>query len=85
MIHRTYEEMKPILDSIVKRSVTELHDQLYPKGLGRAAEMRTPEMRLVVIAKFEGRAEVLEELGADTKELENKIDEEAHKVINVQY
>lgn len=71
----SFQNLEEKLRSIVNRSITELHDQLYPKGLGKATEMRTPEMRLVVIAKFEGRAEVLEELGANIKELENKIDE----------
>lgn len=82
MICQNLEEK---LESIVKRSITELHDQLYPKGLGKAAEARTPEVRLVIIAKFEGRAEVLEELGADIKELEERIFEEANKVVKNRY
>jgi hypothetical protein len=76
----SYQNLENNIKSIVNRSITELHDQLYPKSLGKAAEMRTPEMRLIVIAKFEGRVEVLKELGANTKELEKKIDEEIHKV-----
>ena len=79
------EEMKETLDNIVTRSIIELHDQLYPKGLGKAMEARKPELRLVVIAKFEGRAEVLKELGADISELENKIDGEAEKTLRGQY
>lgn len=79
------QNLEEKLKSIVKRSITELHDQLYPKGLGKAAEMRTPEVRLVVLAKFEGRAEVLEELGANIKELEEKIFEETNKVVKSQY
>lgn len=75
------KELDDKLKSIVKRSITELHDQLYPKGLGKAAEVRMPEIRLVIIAKFEGRAEVLEELGADIKELEERIFEEANKIV----
>lgn len=68
------------LKMIVKRSITEFHDQLNPNGLGKTAEMLTPEMRLVTIAKFEGRVEVLQELGADITELESKIDEELSKL-----
>ena len=73
------QNLEEILRSIVKRSIQELHDDLYPKKLGKAIERRTPEQRIVTIAKYEGRAEVLQELGADIKELENKIDEELKK------
>lgn len=79
------QNLEEKLKSIVKISITELHDQLHPKGLGRAAEVQTPEIRLVIIAKFEGRAEVLKELGADIKELEERIFEEANKVVKNNY
>ena len=79
------QNLEDKLKSIVKRSITEFHDQLYPKGLGKAAEARAPEVRLVIIAKFEGRAEVLKELGADIKELEERIFEESDKVVKDHY
>lgn len=75
------QNLEDRLKSIVNRSLTELHDQLYPKGLGKRAEANTPEIRLVIISKFSGRAEVLEELGANIKELDDKILEEANKVV----
>lgn len=74
------QNLDNILISIVNRSKIELQDTLYPKKLGKAAEMRNPEMRLVAIAKFEGRAEVLKELGANVTELEKQINEEIDKV-----
>ena len=82
---RNKEEMKEILNNMVARSIIELHDQLYPKGLGKTIEAHKPELRLVIIAKFEGRAEVLDELGADIRNLENKINEEAEKTAKGQY
>lgn len=78
----TYQNLEERLKLIVNRSITELHDQLYPKELGKRAEAQTPEVRLVIVAKFEGRAEVLEELGADIKDLEEKKFEETNKVKN---
>ena len=79
------QNLEEKLKTIVTRSITELHDQLYPKGLGKAAQAQTSEVRLVIIAKFEGRAEVLEELGANIKELEERIFEEANKVVKNHY
>ena len=75
------QNLEDRLKSIVKRSITELHDELYPKELGKRAETNTPEVRLVIISKFSGRAELLEELGANIRELDDKILEEANKVV----
>lgn len=74
------QDIENKLKSIVNRSITELHEELHPKGLGKRAQTNTPEVRLVILAKFSGRSEVLEELGADTKELEEIINEETDKI-----
>ena len=77
------QDLENRLTSIVNRSITELHDELYPKGLGKRAQANPPEVRLVIISKFSGRSEVLEELGANTNELEERIIEEAEKIRTV--
>lgn len=74
------QDLENRLKSMVNRSITELHEELCQKGLGKRAEANTPEVRLVIISKFSGRSEVLEELGADIKELEERIQEEADKL-----
>lgn len=79
------QNLEDRLKSIVNRSINELHDQLYPKGLGKRAEADTPEVRLVILSRFSGRAELLEELGANIKGLEDKINEETEKVSTIQY
>ena len=78
------QNLEDKLNSIVNRTITELNDQLHPKELGKRAEADTPEVRLVIIARFSGRAELLEELGANIKELEDKIVEETEKVSTYQ-
>ncbi len=74
------QDLENKLKSIVNRSITELNDELYPKGLGKRAQANPPEVRLVIISKFSGRSEVLEELGANIKELEERIIEETDKI-----
>ncbi len=74
------QDLENRLKKIVNRSITELHDELYPKGLGKRAQANPPEVRLVIISKFSGRSEVLEELGANVKELEERIIEEAENI-----
>lgn len=78
------KECKELIDkinSITKDAPINLHNELYPKTLGKAATMRIPEHRLAVIAKYEGIALVLKELGTDIKDLEILIESEADKTI----
>ena len=70
------EELLEKIQSIAKNAPSNLHDELYPKKLGQAVMMQSPELRLTVISKYEGIGLVLKDLGADIKLLEIMIDEE---------
>ena len=47
--------------------------------------MQAPEIRLTVIAKYEGIGNVLKELGANVKLLETMIEEEGDKTMKGTY
>jgi len=64
------------LDAIAKEKAKDLHDELYPKNLGDAAKVKAIEVRLVIIAKYEGMATILRELGANVRKIEEIINEE---------
>lgn len=68
------------INSIATNIPSDLHDELYPKELGKSVRMMSPELRLIVLAKYEGIALVLEKLGADVSKIENMIDEESKKL-----
>lgn len=69
------------LDLMAKKSIEDAHERLYPKNLGEAAKVRVPEVRLVVIAEYEGYGRALQELGIDTKQLESILEYETTKTI----
>jgi len=71
-----YQALKNKINAIAIRASSELHKDLYPEKLGERARIRFPEIRLNIISKYEGIASVLNELGADTSNLEKMIDEE---------
>lgn len=64
---------------LAQNTSSELHDELYPKNLGEKIRVRAPEIRLTVIAKYEGMGIVLQKLGADISKLEAMIEEEVDK------
>lgn len=61
---------------IAKKKAEDLRDELYPKNLGDAAKVKAIEVRLVIIAKYEGMATILRELGANVRKIEEIINEE---------
>lgn len=79
------EELLEKIQSIVKNAPSNLHDELYPKKLGQAVMMQSPEQRFVVISKYEGMGLVLQDLGADIKLLEIMIEEEGDKTLKGKY
>jgi hypothetical protein len=71
------------IDILVKKAPSDLTDELYPRKLGQAVLAQIPEERLAVIAKYEGIALTLKELGGDTKYLESIIEIEADKTLKM--
>ena len=53
------EELLEKIQSIAKNAPSKLHDELYPQKLGQRVMMQAPEIRLTVIAKYEGIGNVL--------------------------
>lgn len=64
---------------------SELHDELYPKTLGKRVMMQDPDLRITVLAKYEGMGIILQKLGADISKLEAMIEEEGNKIITEKY
>jgi hypothetical protein len=79
------EELLEKIQSIAKNAPSNLHDELYPKKLGQAVMMQAAELRLSVLAKYEGIGMVLKDLGADVKLLEIMIEEEGDKTLKGKY
>lgn len=73
-------ELLEKIRSIAKNAPSNLHDELYPKKLGEKVTMQSPELRLTVIAKYEGMGIVLQGLGADISKLETMIEDELNKI-----
>lgn len=79
------EELLEKIQSIAKNAPSNLHDELYPKKLGQAVMMQSAELRLSVLAKYEGIGSILKDLGADVKLLEIMIEEEGDKTLKGKY
>ena len=75
------EKIKAMADN----APSNLHEELYPKKLGQAIMMQAAELRLSVLAKYEGMSIVLKNLGADVKKLEDMIEEEGKKTVEGKY
>ena len=71
------------INSIALNSQYEFQKELHPKNLGEAAIVKSIEIRLTIIAKYEGIAEVLKALGADTTNLEKMIEGELDAIETV--
>lgn len=89
---KEYEELLEKIQSIAKNAPSKLHDELYPKKLGKKVTMQSPEQRFVVISKYEGIALTLKDLdeqikllGTDIKQLETVIDAELNKTLEGKY
>lgn len=79
------EELLEKILSIAKNAPSNLHKELYPDKLGQRVMMQVPEQRFVAIAKYEGMALVLKDLGADTKEIDAMVESEANKTLEGKY
>jgi hypothetical protein len=75
------EELLEKIQSIAKNAPSNLHNELYPEKLGQAVMMQAAELRLSVLAKYEGIGLVLKDIGADTNQLEIMIEEEGDKTL----
>lgn len=84
-MNKECEELLEKIQSIVKISPSNLHDELYPEKLGQAIMMQNPEQRFVVLSKYEGIGLVLKGLGTDTKQLDTMIEKEGDKTIKGEY
>lgn len=79
------EELLEKIQSIAKNAPSNLHEELYPKKLGHAVMMQSAELRLSVLAKYEGIGSILKDLGADVKLLGIMIEEEGDKILKGKY
>lgn len=82
---KSYEALIERINSIAKNATSELHNELYPQKLGEKVAMQAAEMRLIVIAKYEGISIILQRLGADISKLDAMISEEADKTASGKY
>ncbi len=73
------EELLEKIDSISRNTISNLHEELYPKSLGQKVLMQAPELRFTVLSKYEGMGIILKDLGANTDQLESMIEEEGRK------
>ncbi len=80
-MNKECEELLEKIQSIAKNAPSNLHDELYPKKLGQAVMMQAAELRLSVLAKYEGIDSILKDLGADVSKLEAMIEEEGKKTV----
>lgn len=77
-----------IMEKIVlmtKNLPIELHNELYPQKLGERVMAQSPEIRLTILAKYEGMGIILQKLGADITKLEAMIEEEGNKTVEGKY
>ena len=84
-MNKECEELLERIQSIAKNASSNLHNELYPDKLGEKIMMHAPELRLIVISKYEGIASILKDLGADTKEIESMTESEANKTLEGKY
>lgn len=73
------------ISSIARNAPSNLQEELYPKKLGQSIMMQSPELRFIVLSKYEGMGIVLRDLGADVKQLETMIEEEGRKTQEGKY
>lgn len=64
---------KTKLDEMVERKIEGLVGELHPKNIGEKVKLATAMPRYLILQKYAGINDVLEELGADTKKLEEII------------
>ena len=64
---------------------SELHNELYPKKFEEKVLMQISEIRVTVLAKYEGMGIILQKLGADISKLESMIEEEGKKIVEGKY
>lgn len=64
---------KAKLDEMVKRKIEGLVDELHPKNIGEQVKLAAAMPRYLILQKYTGISDILEELGAHTKELEEMI------------
>lgn len=67
---------KARLDEMVKIKIENLRNELHPKGIGERAKLAMAMPRYLILQKYSGINDVLEELGVDTKELEEIVKKE---------
>jgi hypothetical protein len=84
-MNKECEELLEKIQSIAKNAPSNLHDELYPEKLGQAVMMQAAELRLSVLARYEGIGSILKDLGADIKQLEIMIEEEGDKILKGKY
>ena len=64
---------------------SELYNELYPQKLEEKVMMQIAELRLTVLARYEGMGIILQKLGADISKLESMIEEEVKKIVEGKY
>lgn len=64
---------------------SELYNELYPQKLEEKVMMQITELRLTVLARYEGMGIILQKLGADISKLESMIEEEVKKIVEGKY
>jgi len=67
---------KTKLDTMAKRKIEDLINELHPRNIGERAKLAMAMPRYLILQKYVGINDILEELGADTKNLEEMIKEE---------
>ena len=60
---------------------SELYNELYPLKFEEKVLMQISEIRVTVLAKYEGMGIILQKLGADVSKLESMIEEEGKKIV----
>ena len=73
------------INTMARNAPSNLHKELYPDILMQAIMMQAEELRLSVLAIYEGMSIILKDLGADVSKLETMIDEEGKKIVERKY
>lgn len=69
------------IELMAKSLPSELHSELYPQKFEEKILMQISEIRVTVLAKYEGMGIILQKLGADISKLESMIEEEGKKIM----
>lgn len=67
---------KAKLDAMVKIKIENLRNELHPKNIGERAKLAMAMPRYLILQKYVGINDLLEELGADVRELEEIVKKE---------